>query len=88
MGLYVGCPHPFNRGVRLIEVEFTVFYRVKFQDFDNCPVNKGYPLGTELLNTGLTVQAIIFLVGKAWTLIYKNISTSGMKLHREGCQHG
>ena len=26
LGLYVGCLHLLNRGVRLIEVEFTVFY--------------------------------------------------------------
>ena len=46
LGLYVGCPRPLNRAVRLIEVEFTVSYWVNFRDFDNCPLNKGCPPDT------------------------------------------
>ena len=66
LGLYVGCPRPLNTGVRLIEVEFTVFYWVKFRDFDNCPLNRGCPLDTRPLNTGLTV----YVSGNWWLALH------------------
>ena len=45
------CPHPLNRGVRLIKVSFKVNKGNKFGDFGYCPLNRRCPL-----NTGFTVM--------------------------------
>ena len=45
-----GWPRPFDKGDRLIEVKITVIKGSNFRDFDNWPLNRGWPL-----NTGSTV---------------------------------
>ena len=54
-GLSKGWPRPLNRGDRLIEVKITVIKGSNFRDFDNWPLNRGWPLNTGPLNTGSTV---------------------------------
>ena len=51
-GLTKGWPRPLNRGDRLIEVKITVINGSNFRDFDNWPLNRGWPLNAGPLNTG------------------------------------
>ena len=44
--LVKGWPQPLNRGDHLIEVKITVIKGSNFQDFDNWPLNRGWPLNT------------------------------------------
>ena len=62
LGLSKGCPRPLNRGDRLIEEKITIIKGHNFRDFDNWPLNGGWPLYTVPLNTGFTV---IFFQAKA-----------------------
>ena len=55
LGLSIGWPRPLNRGDRLIQVSITVIKGRNFRDFDNWPLNRGWPLNTVPLNTGSTV---------------------------------
>ena len=43
-----------------MEVKFTVNKESDFRDFDRWPLNRGWPLNTGPLNTGLTVQIYTF----------------------------
>ena len=54
-GTATGWPRPFNRGGRLIQVTNTAFVCAKNRDFKKWPLNRGWPLNTGPLYTGLTV---------------------------------
>ena len=55
LGISFGWPRPLNRGDRLKQVRITVIKESNFRDFDNWPLNRGWPLNTVPLNTGSTV---------------------------------
>ena len=54
-----GWPQPLNRGGRLIQVTNTAFVWANNRDFENWPLNRGWPLNTGLLYTGSTVFLMV-----------------------------
>ena len=66
-GTAIGWPRPLNRGGRLIQVTITAFVGAKNRDFENWPLNRGWPLNTGPLYTGSTVFKILFIeISKAF----------------------
>ena len=53
-----GWLRPLNRGGRLIQVTNTAFVRAKNRDFENWPLNRGWPLNTGPLYTGSTISMV------------------------------
>ena len=51
-----GWPQPLNRGGRLIQVTNIAFVLAQNLDFENWPLNRGWPLKTGPLYTGSTVN--------------------------------
>ena len=54
-GTAKGWPQPLNRGGRLIQGVINAFVWAKIRGFENCPLNRGWPLNTGPLYTGSTV---------------------------------
>ena len=50
-----GWPRPLNRGGRLIQVTIPASVWAKIRDFENWPLNRGWPLNTWPLYTRPTV---------------------------------